>query len=190
MCSCQALTGANRSSRKAQTPFLYNRNFDKNTLVEICVVELLSVKLDEIDRKILEMLQENARTSFASIARKLKIAEATVRFRVKRLRGRGVITQFVALLDPRKIGLSVTAIIMLKVEPALLEKASEQLASFEEVHHVFQSTGEYDIVAVVHARDMMHLSELTKRVKMISGVKDALVSATTRLMKITPTFKL
>lgn len=150
----------------------------------------MSVELDEIDRKILNRLQSDARTSFASIARELKMSEATIRFRVKKLVKKGVIIRFIALLDPRKIGLSVTAIIMAKVDPTLLEEAFEQLASFNETHHVFQSTGEYDIVAVVHARDMVHLSELRKRVKMIPGIKDALVSATTRLMKIEPRFKL
>ncbi|MFQ6065585.1 MAG: Lrp/AsnC family transcriptional regulator, partial [Candidatus Bathyarchaeia archaeon] len=109
----------------------------------------MSVELDEIDREILNTLQSDARTSFASIARKLKVSEATIRFRVKKLIKKGVITRLIALLDPRKIGLSVTAIIMAKVDPTLLEEAFEQLASFNETHHVFQSTGEYDIVAVV-----------------------------------------
>lgn len=150
----------------------------------------MSVKLDVIDRKILNVLQSDARASFASIARELGVSEATVRFRVKKLSEKGVIIRFIALLDPRKIGLPITAIIMVKVDPNLLEEAFEQLASFNETHHVFQSTGEYDIVAVVHARDLQHLSDLRKKVKMIPGIKEASVSATTRLMKIEPTFTL
>lgn len=150
----------------------------------------MTVELDEIDRKILNMLQNDARTSFAFIARESQVSEATIRFRVKKLIAKGIIIRFIALLDPRKIGLSVTAIIMAKVDASLLEEAFEQLASLDETNHVFQSTGEYDIIAVVNARDMMHLSDIRKRVKMIPGIKDALVSATTRLMKIDPTFKL
>jgi Lrp/AsnC family transcriptional regulator for asnA, asnC and gidA len=154
------------------------------------MVKLLSVKLDAVDRKILNILQIDARTSFASIARELGVSEATVRFRVKKLLEKGVIIRFIALLNPRKIGLPITAIIMAKVDSNLLEEAFERLASFDETHHVFQSTGEYDIVAVVHARDLLHLSELRKRVKMIPGIKEASVSATTLLMKIEPTFRL
>jgi Lrp/AsnC family transcriptional regulator for asnA, asnC and gidA len=150
----------------------------------------LSVELDVTDRKILNILQGDARASYASIARELGVSEATVRFRVKKLLKKGVIIRFIALLDPRKIGLPITAIIMAKVDPNLLEEAFEQLASFGETHHVFQSTGEYDIVAVVHARDLLHLSELRKKVKMIPGIKEASVSAITRLMKIEPAFKL
>jgi len=106
----------------------------------------MSVELDEIDRKILNMLQSDARTSFASIARESKVSEATIRFRVKKLIKKGVITRFTALLDARKIGLSVTAIIMAKVDPTLLEEAFEQLTSFNETHHVFQSTAEFVII--------------------------------------------
>lgn len=154
------------------------------------MVNLLTVELDGIDRKILNMLQRNSRTSFARIARESNVSEATVRFRVKKLVRKGVIIQFTTLLDPRKIGLKVTAIIMAKVDPFLLEKAFEELASFDETNHVFQSTGEYDIIAVLNAKDMRHLSELRKKVKMIPGIKDALISATTRLMKIDPKLKL
>jgi Lrp/AsnC family transcriptional regulator for asnA, asnC and gidA len=160
------------------------------TCFNTIVVELLPVELDEMDRKLLIMLQRDARTPFARIAREIGVSEATVRFRVKKLVEKGVITRFITLLDPRKIGLPITATIVAKVEPSLLDKAVEQLASFVEAHHVFQSTGEYDIVAVVHARDMAHLGEIRKRVKMIPGVKDVSVSVATRIMRVEPVFKL
>ncbi|NIQ07364.1 MAG: Lrp/AsnC family transcriptional regulator, partial [Candidatus Korarchaeota archaeon] len=133
----------------------------------------MPVELDEVDRHILNVLQEDARSSFASIARELNVSEATIRFRVKKLTKKGVITRFIALLDPKKIGLSVTATIRAKVDPTLLEEAFEKLASFEEAHHIFQSTGQYDIIAVVHARNLGHLEKLRKRVKMVPGVEDA-----------------
>lgn len=150
----------------------------------------MSVELDEVDRHILNVLQEDARTSFASIARELNVSEGTIRFRVKKLIKKGVINRFIALLDPTKIGLSVTAIIRAKVDPTQLEEAFEKLASFDEAHHIFQSTGQYDIIAVVHARDLGHLEKLRKRAKMIPGIEDATISATTGLMKIEPTFTL
>jgi Lrp/AsnC family transcriptional regulator for asnA, asnC and gidA len=153
-------------------------------------VELLSVELDEIDKKLLNILQRDARTPFAKIAREFGISEATVRFRVKKLIDKGVVTRFITLLDPRKIGVPITATIVAKVEQTLLDKAVEQIASFDEAHHVFQSTGEYDIVAVVHTRDMTHLSEIRKRVKMLPGVKDVSVSVATRIMRVEPIFKL
>ncbi|UCE16669.1 MAG: Lrp/AsnC family transcriptional regulator [Candidatus Bathyarchaeota archaeon] len=150
----------------------------------------MSVKLDEMDRKLLNVLQRDARASFARIAREFGVSEGTVRFRVKKLVEKGVITGFRTMLNPRKLGLPIIATIVVKVEPTLLDKASEQLASFDEAHHVFQRTGEYDIVAVVHGRDMVHLSDIRKRVQMIPGVRDVFVSVATRIMRVEPVFRL
>ena len=93
----------------------------------------------------------------AELGRELSVAEATVRFRVNRLVSNGVITRFAALLDPAKVGLKVTGAILLKIDPAYLEEACKQLVSFSETQYLFQSTGEYDVVSVIAARDMDHL---------------------------------
>ena len=150
----------------------------------------VSVILDMLDREILKRLQKNARVSFSRIARELGVNEATVRYRVKKLIEEGVITKFTALLNPTKIGVPINAIIMAKIDPRLFEKASSQIADFDETYHVFQSTGEYDIVIVANTRDMEHLSELRRHVEMIPGVNDVLVSATIRLIKIKTSFDL
>lgn len=150
----------------------------------------MSLRLDERDKKILEILQEDARTSYVEIARKLKIGETAVRYRVRKLRKRGVITRFIALLDPRKIGLAITAIVMANVNPAELDKTAEQLASFGESHHIFQSTGEYDLIAIVHAKDMTHLNQLMKKIKALPGIRNTFLSVVTYLAKVEPRFKL
>ena len=150
----------------------------------------MSVDLDDIDRQILKILQEDARKSYVRIARQLKVTEGTVRFRIKRLLKEGVITRFLALIDPRKIGLPVTAIAVLKVDAASLDIIFQKLVSLHESQHVFQSTGEYDIVAIVHTVDLNHLGELINRIKSFSGVQSASVSVITRLVRVEPTLKL
>lgn len=149
-----------------------------------------STEIDELDKYILELLQNDARAPFAEISRKLNVAEATIRFRVKRLVEDGFITKFSALLDPVKVGYHVSGAILLKIDPAFLEEACTQLTAFNETRYLFQSTGEYDIVSVVLAHDMAHLNELVKKTKMIPGVKDARVSVTTRFLKFDPTVEL
>ncbi len=151
---------------------------------------MVSVDLDDLNKHILELLQLDARISFAELSRKLDAAEATVRFRVKRLVDEGVITRFAALLNPAKVGLGVSGAILLKIDPAHLEEACKQLTSFNETLYLFQSTGEYDVVSVILARDMEHLNDLVKKTKMIPGVKDARVSVTTRFLKFNPAIKL
>lgn len=141
---------------------------------------MASESLDGLDKRILKSLQFNCRLSFAELSRELDVAEATIRFRVNRLVEDGVITRFAALVDPAKVGMKVSGAILLKIDPAYLEEACKQLVSFNETLYLFQSTGEYDVVSVIVARDMEHLNNLVKNTKMILGVKDARVSVTTR----------
>jgi len=94
---------------------------------------MTQIELDHIDKRILESLQLDARASFAELSRTLEVAEATVRFRVKRLIDNGVITRFAALLDPAKVGFGVSGAILLKIDPSYLEEACKQLVLFDVV---------------------------------------------------------
>ena len=151
---------------------------------------MLQVSLDELDKRLLKLLQFNCRLSFAELSRELNVAEATVRFRVNRLVEEGVITRFAALLDPVKVDMKVSGAILLKIDPSFLDEACKRLVTFNETQYLFQSTGEYDVVSVIVARDMEHLNELVKNTKLIPGVKDARVSVTTRFLKFDPSIKL
>ena len=150
----------------------------------------MAFELDDKDRRILNLLQENSRTSYLSIAGELCVSEATVRYRVKKLIDNGVINKFTALLDPKKIGYSITGVLMVKIASGLFEEASKQISDLTETYHVFQNTGDYNIVAVVHAHDLEHLSDLRKRVEKMLGVREVSLSAATKLIKIKTSFDL
>jgi len=146
----------------------------------------LKTELDEIDRGILKFLQDDARTSFARIARELHVGESTIRYRVKRLLDEGVITRFTALVNPVKFGLSLTGLLMVRIDPEKLHKVFDKISSFEDIHYILQCTGEYDAVAIFHAKDMNHFNNIVNRVKGVGGVKDALVWMATGFVKIEP----
>jgi len=124
------------------------------------------------------------------IAEELGVSEATVRYRVKNLIENGVISRFTVLLNPRKIGYPITGILLVKIAPEHFDEASKQISDLDETRHVLQNTGEYNIVAVVKARDLEHLGDLRKRVESIEGVRELSLSAATRLIKIDPSFVL
>jgi DNA-binding Lrp family transcriptional regulator len=151
-------------------------------------VVFLDIQLDDKDRRILNTLQKNSRTSYVNIAEELSISEATVRYRVKNLIENGVISRFTVLLNPRKIGYPITGILLVKIVPAHFVEASKQICDLDETRHVLQNTGEYNIVAVVKARDLEHLNDLRIRVEAIEGVRELSLSAATRLIKIDPSF--
>ena len=150
----------------------------------------LDIQLDDKDRRILNLLQENSRTSYMHIADELGVSEATVRYRVKNLIENGVISRFTVLLNPRKIGYPITGILLVKIAPEHFDEASKQICDLDETRHVLQNTGEYNIVAVVKARSLEHLGDLRKRVEAIEGVRELSLSAATRLIKIDPSFVL
>ena len=85
--------------------------------------------LDRIDKGLLKILQDDARITYAEIAKKLGIAESTVRFRVKRLVDRGIITRFTALINPRKAGFSIALIAMVKVNSKKLNEVFNSIVS-------------------------------------------------------------
>ena len=150
----------------------------------------MSEHLDEIDIKILNLLQHNARQSYAEIGRKIDVNEATIRFRVNKLIENQIITRFTTLLNPRKIGLQITGIFLGTIKPENVEVTFERLSNLNEFRHIFEITGKYDFLAVANVSNIEQLSELKKKIKIIENIEDIEVLATTKLIKIDPGFKL
>ena len=146
--------------------------------------------MDETDIKLLEILQENCKLNFTQIGNELDIAESTVRYRIERLEKRGIITHYIALINPRMVGLNITAIMMIKINPQMIESISPKLASFKELRHLFRTTGQYDMISVVNARDIAHLNRLMGEIKQIDGIHELIVEVATELVKVDPKFSL
>ncbi|MFP3950528.1 MAG: Lrp/AsnC family transcriptional regulator [Candidatus Bathyarchaeia archaeon] len=146
--------------------------------------------LDDKDIKILNVLQENAKMSFTEISKRLGIPESTVRYRVEQMERKNVITGYAALVNPRRVGLPITAVMLIKIYPQELREASEKLSRFNELRHLFKTTGIYDMISVVNARDISHLNRLMDRVKEVEGVKEVVVDVATELIKVNPKISL
>ncbi len=149
-----------------------------------------SVTLDETDIQILEILQENCKLNYTQIGNELGIAESTIRYRIERLEKRRIINGYVALINPRRIGLTITAIMMIKINPQMINEISPKLASFKELRHLFRSTGQYDMISVVNARDIGHLNDVMGEIKQIEGIHELIVEVATELVKVDPKFSL
>ncbi len=132
-----------------------------------------SKDLDELDIKILRLMQKDSRIPYSEISKRLGIPEATVKYRVRRLIEKGVILGFYTLMDPRKIGFPFSMIILFQVSPEELEDVFSRLKSMPEATHVFKLTGKYNIVAIFHARDMSHVSKIDETVRSLRGVTAA-----------------
>ncbi|MCS7113640.1 MAG: Lrp/AsnC family transcriptional regulator [Nitrososphaerota archaeon] len=130
----------------------------------------MSVRLlDEIDRRILEILRENSRVSFISIASELGISEASVRRRVKALIDSGVIRRFTV---ETSVEIGVQAFVFVSIDPSKLtgEVAGEVLG-LRGVRAAYEVTGEYDVVILVQANSIQELNDCIDGIRKIDGVK-------------------
>jgi Lrp/AsnC family leucine-responsive transcriptional regulator len=122
-------------------------------------------QLDAIDRRILSALQADGRITYDDLASKVGLSGSAALRRVRRLEESGVITGYVALLQPERLGLGLTAYINVRLEkhtethkrnPMDVFKASVQ--AWPEVVECASLTGEMDYLLRVVVRDMAHYS--------------------------------
>ena len=132
------------------------------------------MKLDEIDSKIISMLQEDGRASFSDIAESVKRTEVTVRRRVKRLKDEGYIKRFTVVLDPLKIGKSIRAIIRVKTVMKHATAVSKKLSKFKEVNEAYFLDGACGLIMMVTVNDLTELYQfLETRLGTVEGLGDA-----------------
>lgn len=118
------------------------------------------MELDETDRAILRILQEDARTPFSEVARRIDMSSATVHDRVSRMEEAGVLQGYRAEVDPKALGYGVSAFVGLRVRQGHEEEALETLREVDGVREVHLTTGEYDVMLRVYAASTDDLREL------------------------------
>ncbi len=141
--------------------------------------------VSDLDKRIVEQLQEDGRRPFTQIAGDLGVSEAAVRARTNRLIERGIL-QVVGVTDPLKLGFQQMAMIGVKVEAARLIEVAEEIAAFPETSYVVVTAGTYDILVECVAEDNDALLQfLSARLRKIRGVRETETFVYLRLMKQT-----
>lgn len=97
--------------------------------------------LDDIDAKIVELLNEDGRMSFTDLSKEVKLSRVAVQARVNNLLETGVIERFSAVINPEKIGIKVSAFFNVEVAPKYLQQAAETLAADPNVSSLYHMTG-------------------------------------------------
>jgi DNA-binding Lrp family transcriptional regulator len=128
------------------------------------------MKIDELDKRILQLLVRDGRMSSAEIARSVDAPERTVNYRINTLIQRGVLS-IVGHINRRFFGYEVMGDIFCNVEGADLEEVARQVARFPEVSYVTISFGSRDISLQVFSKSNTELYEfVTKKLLKIPGV--------------------
>jgi Lrp/AsnC family leucine-responsive transcriptional regulator len=129
--------------------------------------------LHPIDLEIVRLLQENARLPQVEIARRIGLAPSAVLERLRKLEARGVITGYVALIDPRAIDQRLLAFIAVRTTDRPGEgRVGRELAAVPEVLEVHHVAGEDCLMLKVRARDPEHLAQILRdRLGRVAGVQ-------------------
>ena len=142
--------------------------------------------IDEIDRRILTILQENARTSNADIARAVSMAPSAVLERVRKLERKGVITGYEARIDPSCVDLDLTAFTFVRTEePVGAIDTGEQLAAVPGVQEVHYVAGTAAYLIKVRAPDTRALADLLKVIGRLPTVRDTNTTVVLQTVKET-----
>ena len=140
--------------------------------------------MDELDRSIVSLLQNDGRTRYTEIAKALNVTEGTVRNRVAKLLDNKAI-QIIGVLDPHRMGYNAPAIIGVSIQPPLLESAAAEIAAMDEVSYLIMVAGEYDLIVEVFCRDREHLAAfLRDRLLQVTGVQRAQTSFVLHTYKV------
>ncbi len=127
--------------------------------------------MDNLDRTIIEILQQDGRAPHARIARTIRVSEGTVRRRLAKLIRERTI-RVVAVAEPQQLGYHLSAVIGLRTDPPRTESVATALAAFSETEHVAVTTGRYDVLAWVNLVDAAALSDfLQHKAGAVEGVR-------------------
>jgi Lrp/AsnC family transcriptional regulator, regulator for asnA, asnC and gidA len=125
--------------------------------------------LDAVSKRIVELLQDDGRQSFVTIAREVGLSEAAVRQRVQKLIDADVM-QIVAVTDPLQVGFSRQAMIGVRVAGDVA-RVADALCDLPEVSYVVTTAGSFDLLVEVVCEDDDHLLDLLMgRIRRLDGV--------------------
>jgi Lrp/AsnC family leucine-responsive transcriptional regulator len=128
-------------------------------------------ELDELDLRLLDALQRNARSTFADLGTLVGLKPPAVHDRVKRLEARGYVRGYAAQLDSKLLGLELVAFISCYTTPeTTYDEFTRALAQLPEILEIHSVAGEESFVLKVMTRSTAHLDELLSRLKAVKGM--------------------
>lgn len=140
-------------------------------------------RVDELDRNIVALLSQDARTSIAVLARRLKVARSTLQARLERLETSGAIAGYTLRLgDAARLG-RIRATVMLSIEPRSQPATLSRLRSMPQVERIHTTSGRIDLLVQIVSGSTAELDEALDRIGAIDGVRssESMIHLTTKL---------
>ncbi|HCN17351.1 MULTISPECIES: Lrp/AsnC family transcriptional regulator [Psychrobacter] len=125
----------------------------------------MSQHLDDIDKAILNLLQDDATLPLKAVAERVHVSIATAQRRIQALLNSGVITKQVAIVDPNKVGYGLTAVVMIEMERSntSMQHRFERLMDAQlQVMSCYEVSGDFDFMLMVNAKNMSDYHQFTR----------------------------
>jgi Lrp/AsnC family transcriptional regulator for asnA, asnC and gidA len=159
----------------------------KGSLLSPVITDMLSTQpIDELDMKLLTILQENGRMSNIDIAEKMQMSEATIRRRINSLIERDLIRGFSALLNHKKLGHGLKASIYVKVKKDDLDEVVKMLNDCGRACNIHQVMGKYNIHSELLFQSILELQEFIDDLSLSDHVEDMEYHIVTKSYKVCP----
>ncbi len=149
--------------------------------------------LDEIDRKILMVLQSDGRISLSDLSEKVKLSPSPCLRRIRRLERSGIISRYVAVLDQAKVGLPVSVFVSIKLESQrveALERFKRVIAKWPEVLECYLMTGPRDYLLRIVAADLgayeRFLKQKLTRIDGVASIDSSFALEQTKYSNVLP----
>ena len=127
--------------------------------------------IDDTDKKILQVLSDNARIPFLTVAKQLGLSESTIRKRVSKLEDEGVIKKYSVVLEPTKMGYGSVAIVGIDVVPEKFLVVSKKLTKFDNIKFVATTTGDHMIMTEIWMDKASELRDfISDKIEKMDGV--------------------
>ena len=138
-------------------------------------------QLDKLDEKILRILMEDASISYETIAGEVGTSLSTVHNRIKRMREEGIITKMIPLVDGKRIGFDICALIGIRIAGGHMEEVQQKFSEHPNVCCIYNITGEYDTMFVAK---FCTTDELNRFIKQLSEHKHVQRTSTNLVLNI------
>lgn len=126
--------------------------------------------MDDLDYKLVQLLQQNARLPVASLAAFVKVSRATVKARIDKLVSEGVIEKFTLQMGAEARHAAVRAMVLVEVHGRKADQVSHELLRIPQVRALHSTNGRWDFIAELEVQDLPTFDATLRQIRLIDGI--------------------
>jgi Lrp/AsnC family transcriptional regulator for asnA, asnC and gidA len=118
--------------------------------------------IDDVNLKIIDILNKDSSTPFVNIAKQIGVSDATIHIRVRRMISAGIINKFTISVDNGLLGYDHLAFMGINIEPGSADRIISDLSTIDEVLEIHEMHGRFDLLLKIRAKDLEQMREIVE----------------------------